>query len=32
LHICGLHVLDLGIVILYVAAIIWIGKRVSRAH
>jgi SSS family solute:Na+ symporter len=30
LHICGLHVLDLGIVILYVAAIIWIGKRVSR--
>lgn len=30
MHICGLHVLDLGVLILYVAAIIWIGKRVSR--
>jgi len=30
LHLFGLHVLDLAVVILYVVAIIWIGKRVSR--
>ena len=30
MHIYGLHVLDLAIVVLYVAAIVWIGKRVAR--
>jgi SSS family solute:Na+ symporter len=30
LRIYGLHVLDLAIVVLYVVAIIWIGKRVAR--
>jgi solute:Na+ symporter, SSS family len=29
-HLYGLHVLDLAIVVLYIAAILWIGKRVSR--
>jgi SSS family solute:Na+ symporter len=30
LRLYGLHVLDLAIVVLYVAAILWIGKRVGR--
>jgi SSS family solute:Na+ symporter len=30
LRLYGLHVLDLAVVVLYVVAIIWIGKRVSR--
>ena len=30
MHLYGLHVLDVAVVVLYVAIIIWIGKRVSR--
>jgi SSS family solute:Na+ symporter len=30
LYLCGLHVLDAAVIVLYVAVIIWIGKRVSR--
>ncbi len=30
MHICGLHILDVGIIVLYVIVLIWLGTRVGR--